>query len=225
MKKLILIVCCFTLPGCMRTRAVAAPVAPVAPAALVQANSANQLSVAFSTPSRPGTLDVRVLNSGITVRASNVKDVIIRTSSSDRGRASNVTFDGLHRIDNPTGGLRVTEQNNVMVVRCARANCNDVDITVPINTNLKLSSQNGNVDVTLPQNIKATATMSSRNGGIYSDFDMQLQPTAATVDDSRSQGGLYRLRLNRGVSGTINGGGTDLTLSALNGSIYVRKGK
>ena len=90
---------------------------------------------------------------------------------------------------------------------------------------MSFRSINGNVDVTLPSSIKANATMRSQNGEILSDFDMQIRPSPPDVQDLRSQGGRYRLRVDRSVYASINGGGPDLTLSTNNGNVYVRKSR
>ena len=42
---------------------------------------------------------------------------------------------------------------------------------------------------------------------------------------NRSQGGTYRLQVDRNLYGAINGGGPDLTLTTFNGSIYIRRGQ
>jgi DUF4097 and DUF4098 domain-containing protein YvlB len=87
------------------------------------------------------------------------------------------------------------------------------------------TSMNGNLDVTLPASVKANMKMRADNGAVYTDFDIQLRPTAPTVEDSRNQGGRFRLETGKTVAGTINGGGVDFDLRTLNGNIYVRKAK
>jgi hypothetical protein len=91
---------------------------------------------------------------------------------------------------------------------------------------LSFASQNGTVDVTLPADIKANAKMRTGHGDIWTDFDIQTKPAPSPVaQDARPQGGRYRINLDTDVYGTINGGGSDLTLSTFNGSIYIRKAK
>jgi DUF4097 and DUF4098 domain-containing protein YvlB len=91
---------------------------------------------------------------------------------------------------------------------------------------LSFTSQNGTVDVTLPPDVKANAKLRTGHGDIWTDFDVQVkQSPAPVVEDSRAQGGRYRIDIDRNIYGTINGGGPDLTLSTFNGSIYIRRGK
>src|SRR5262249_5386460 len=91
---------------------------------------------------------------------------------------------------------------------------------------LSFGSQNGTVDVTLPATIKATARMRAGHGEIWTDFDIQTNPSQdRQVQDLRSQGGGYRINVDNNIYGTINGGGPELTLSTFNGSIYIRRAK
>jgi Toastrack DUF4097 len=249
-----------------------------------QSVSGNRFVVNFSDPSRPGLLKVNLFNNGITVRSYNGKEIVIETTSRrGRGRPDR-TPDGLQRIDTNVGGLTIEEENNVMSINARNPNdSGDLDIQVPVKTNLNLrtvnggnitvegvegeidvsntnggvmlnnvagsvvahatngrivaslrditpnkpmsfSSQNSNLDVTLPANAKANLRMRTNNGAIYSDFDIQLQPTTPTVQ-GRPGGGGFRIETDRTIIGTINGGGPDFELRTLNGNIYIRKGK
>jgi DUF4097 and DUF4098 domain-containing protein YvlB len=90
---------------------------------------------------------------------------------------------------------------------------------------MAFSSLNGDIDVTFPADIKATLSMRTDNGEVYSDFDVQLQTTAPqqTTDDGRGKGGKYVVRVEKTVKGTINGGGQEIQLKNFNGNIYIRK--
>jgi hypothetical protein len=88
---------------------------------------------------------------------------------------------------------------------------------------MSFTSMNGNVDVTLPAAAKANLKMRTALGGIYTDFDVQLATSSpsSTQDQTR----LRRIRVERNVSGTINGGGADFDLRSQNGNVYLRKAK
>lgn len=90
---------------------------------------------------------------------------------------------------------------------------------------MAFSSLNGDIDVTFPADIKATLSMRTDNGEVYSDFDIQLQATAPqpTVEDGRGKGGKYVVRVEKTVKGTINGGGQEIQFKNFNGNIYIRK--
>jgi DUF4097 and DUF4098 domain-containing protein YvlB len=90
---------------------------------------------------------------------------------------------------------------------------------------MAFSSLNGNIDVTFPADLKATVSMRTDNGEVYSDFDIQLQATnpQPAVEDGRGKGGKYVVRVEKTVKGTINGGGQEIQFKNFNGNIYIRK--
>ena len=90
---------------------------------------------------------------------------------------------------------------------------------------MAFSSLNGDIDVTFPADLKANLSLKSDRGEIFSDFDVQVQASAPkqTVEDGRKDGGKYRVKIDKTVHGTINGGGPEYQFTNFNGSIYIRK--
>lgn len=250
-----------------------------------RAQSADKVSVAFSDPSRSGTLKVSLMSGGLKIKGYNGKEVVVEAHP--RGREdsrSEARSGGMRRIVNSSSGLMVEEENNVMSVGTGFMNHTvDLTIQVPLRTSLKLkclndgdinveqvegeieanntngsvtlagvsgsavvhalngtvkvnllkvepnkamsfSSLNGNIDVTLPADIRASVNMRTDMGEIYSDFEIKLQESPKpVVEDARPRGGRYRVRIDKGISGTINGGGPEIQFKNFNGNIYIRK--
>jgi DUF4097 and DUF4098 domain-containing protein YvlB len=92
---------------------------------------------------------------------------------------------------------------------------------------MSFSSLNGDIDVTLPADMKAKVKLKTDNGAVYSDFDIQMDASAhkPIVQDSNSGKGKFRVQFDRAMYGTINGGGADMSLTTFNGNIYIRKAK
>lgn len=91
---------------------------------------------------------------------------------------------------------------------------------------MAFSSLNGDIDVTFPADLKANLSLKSDRGEILTDFDVQMQtaPVVPTVEDGRRNGtGKYRVRIDKTVHGTINGGGPEYQFTNFNGGIYIRK--
>jgi DUF4097 and DUF4098 domain-containing protein YvlB len=90
---------------------------------------------------------------------------------------------------------------------------------------MSFTTMNGDVDVALPADIKATVRLDSGHGDIYTDFPIEMLPTAmqSTVEDNRSKGGKYRIKMEKAMVGRINGGGVEYTLKTLNGDIHLRR--
>ena len=90
---------------------------------------------------------------------------------------------------------------------------------------MSFTSLNGKIDVTLPGDTKARLRLKTDNGSVYSDFDMKMEPDAGkpVVEDSRGQGGKYRIKMDRNIYGSINGGGPEYRFETLNGNILIHK--
>jgi DUF4097 and DUF4098 domain-containing protein YvlB len=110
-------------------------------------NANDRVTVPFSDPSRPGTVTVKLISGGMTVRGADRRDVSIESApltDRERSRTTNdANASGLRRLTSPTG-LVVEEENNQMSVRTSSVNSRtNLDIVVPTRTNLKLSAVNG----------------------------------------------------------------------------------
>jgi DUF4097 and DUF4098 domain-containing protein YvlB len=92
---------------------------------------------------------------------------------------------------------------------------------------MAFSSLNGDIDVTFPADLKANVSLRTDNGEVYSDFDVKIQPATPqqTVEDNRGKGGKYRVKIDKNVRGTINGGGQEMQFKNFNGNIYIRKAR
>jgi hypothetical protein len=88
---------------------------------------------------------------------------------------------------------------------------------------MSFTSLNGKIDVTLPAATKARLRLKTDNGSIYTDFDVKLEGAAPAVENGRATDGKYRIRLDRTMFGTINGGGPEYLFQTMNGSILIHK--
>jgi hypothetical protein len=96
--------------------------------------------------------------------------------------------------------------------------------SVDANKPLSFSSMNGTIDVTLPADFKANVKLRTDHGDIYSDFDFKLGPGVIT-EKNDTVDGKFKVKMDRTITGTINGGGTEATFKTYNGTIYLRKKK
>ena len=90
---------------------------------------------------------------------------------------------------------------------------------------MAFSSFSGDLDLTFPANLKATLSISSNRGDVFTDFDVEMQPSDAgqSVRSTKGADGKYRVEVDRSVRGTINGGGQHIQLKTYSGRIYIRK--
>jgi DUF4097 and DUF4098 domain-containing protein YvlB len=132
---------------------------------LAAQDSADRVTVPFRDPSGPKTLKVSLQNGSVTVKGYDGKDALIEASGRILGherRPSRVP-ETMHRIDNLTMGLDVTEENNVISV-VGSENTGRVTIQVPRQTSLVLRSVNGGSIVV--EDISGSIDANHTNGGI-----------------------------------------------------------
>jgi hypothetical protein len=91
---------------------------------------------------------------------------------------------------------------------------------------IAFSTIDGDIDVTFPSNIKATLSAKNVDGDIYTDFDIDIThlKDSDVRRNRRWRNGLTGMFGNT-VTGNINGGGTEILISTVDGNIYIRKGK
>jgi DUF4097 and DUF4098 domain-containing protein YvlB len=119
-------------------------------------------------------------------------------------------------LKNVSGSVSATTVNGSLTVSLDR---------VTPDKPMSFSSLNGKVDVTLPADAKARLRIKTTNGAVYSDFDVKMEPDTSkpVVEEGRGQGAKYRIRMDRGVYGSINGGGPEYSFQTMNGSILIHK--
>ncbi|MEM9000627.1 MAG: DUF4097 family beta strand repeat-containing protein [Bacteroidota bacterium] len=77
---------------------------------------------------------------------------------------------------------------------------------------ISIYTTNGELDVTLPESTPANLSLSSLNGEIYTNFDLNRP----TKDGLTSYSG-------KNIKSSINNGGVTIKLKSTNGNIYLRK--
>ncbi|MGH2567701.1 MAG: DUF4097 family beta strand repeat-containing protein [Bacteroidota bacterium] len=175
--------------------------------------------------------EVSVSTSGYS--GSRTIDLSIQVPAATSMKLSTVN-DGDIYVENVVGDLEISNTNgkvtleNISGSAVAHALNGNIVATFPkVNQQkpMSFSSLNGKIDVTLPPDIKATLFMRTDQGEIYTDFDMQLDRASVKTEEGKEKRGKYRVSFERGMKGTINGGGTEIQAKNFNGDIYIRKGK
>ena len=133
--------------------------------------------------------------------------------------------DGELDVDNVNGPVTLKNISGSVVAHALNDKVLVTFLRVDPQKAMAFSSLNGDIDVTFPPDLKANVSMRTDNGEVFSDFDVQLQGNTPrqTVEDSRAQGGRYRVRVDKTVRGTINGGGPEIQFKDFKGNIYIRK--
>jgi hypothetical protein len=174
----------------------------------------NEVNV--NTESYMHAIDVTVLvpaHTSLKLRAVNDGDIVV------------TGVDGELDVDDINGAVTLNNVSGSVVAHALNGHVFATLTRVEPQKAMAFSSLNGDIDVTFPADLKANVSIRSDRGDVFSDFDVQLKAAAAqpVVEDSRGKGGKYRVKIDKTVHGTINGGGPEIQFTNFQGQIYIRK--
>jgi hypothetical protein len=89
-------------------------------------------------------------------------------------------------------------------------------------TVMALTSFNGDLKLGLPDNAAVQLHIDNARGEIYSDFEVEVQPSKTIVDRQESRGGIA-VTVENAIIANINGGGPVVKLKTLNADIHINK--
>jgi len=150
----------------------------------------------------------------------------LKLSSTLQGNIVVEKVNGEIEVENMNGSITLTNVSGTVVVDTLNGETVVTLDRVDPGKPMSFSSMNGDIDLTLPADVKATLKMKTERGEVYSDFDIALKVAPQkNEEDSRKEGGKYRISFEKAIVGTINGGGPEIQFTTFNGDIYIRKKK
>ena len=172
--------------------------------------------VSINTDSYMHPIDVTLsvpTHTSLKLRAINDGDIVV------------TGVDGELDVDDINGSVTLNNISGGAVAHALNGHLHATFVRVNWQKAMAFSSLNGDIDVTFPADLKANVSIRSDRGDVFSDFDVQLRATATSpvVEDSRGKGGKYRVKIDKTVHGTINGGGPEIQFTNFQGQIYIRK--
>lgn len=140
-----------------------------------------------------------------------------------------ITVDGVDgdlEVGNVNGGITLTRVGGSVVAHTTNGGVRVTLTRVTPQKPMAFTTLNGDVDVTFPASTKANLKLRSDQGNIFTDFELKVLPesSAPIIEDTRKEGGRYRIEINKSLSGSINGGGPDFEMRSFTGNIFVRDG-
>jgi DUF4097 and DUF4098 domain-containing protein YvlB len=172
--------------------------------------------VRVSTESYMRTIDVTVTvptHTSLKLRAVNDGEIVVNG------------VDGELDVDDVNGSVTLNNVSGSAVAHALNGKLFATFTHVTPQKPMAFSSLNGDIDITFPADVKCNVSIKSDRGDVFSDFDVQLQAAAPqqVVEDGRGHGGKYRVRIDKTVHGTINGGGPEYQFTNFQGGIYIRR--
>jgi hypothetical protein len=147
--------------------------------------------------------------------------------------ALNTVNDGEIVVRDITGNLEISNVNGPITV----LNLSGSVIAESVNDSIKvgfariddsnansLESINGDLYLVLPANAGAQFSLDTAQGEIYSDFEVNVQPTKPTIERNDGGDGVS-VRIESVIVATVNGGGPIIRTKTLHGDIHIQKAK
>lgn len=149
----------------------------------------------------------------------------LKLNSTNDGDIEVTGVNGEVDVNNTNGDVSLKNISGTVVAHALNGKIL-VNFTSVSDKPMAFSSLNGDIDVTFPSGTKANIILTNNQGDVYSDFDLAMQttPPKQVVEDGRSKGGKFKVKIDRSVVGTINGGGPEIRFKNFNGDIFIRKG-
>lgn len=184
-------------------------------------------------PNNSFGLTVKEENNHVKVKTDfNKKNIILEIKVPQNfGLKLRAVNDGDIEVENVNGEMEINHVNGEITLTdvsgSAMVNTMNGDIKVNFkdvtkNTPMAFTTFNGDVDVTFPEDFKASVKMQSSMGEIYTDFDMVMKKSTPK-EEKNAEEGVYKISIEEWVNGDINGGGPEMTLKNFQGDIIIRK--
>jgi DUF4097 and DUF4098 domain-containing protein YvlB len=145
------------------------------------------------------------------------------------------SMDGAVLVEGVSGEVDINNINGPVTVKNVSGNTlvhtinGDIEVTlarVAADKPLSFSSMTGDIDVTLPADVKANLKMKSEQGEIYTDFDVNMTRQATKAETAeKTEQGKFRITFDKSLYGLVNGGGREIAFNTFSGDIYIRKKK
>ena len=139
--------------------------------------------------------------------------VVSYIHSSPYGSNVNISkVEGAIEVSTVHNGVVLTDNTGPMSIKTAHGDI-DASLGAALKAPVKLESAHGHVDVALPLTTKANLILSTNWGEVLVDPDFKIELERAGE----------MVKYNDGVKGKLNGGGTEITLTAQHNNVYLRK--
>ncbi len=193
-----------------------------------------------------GMMRLNVVSTGLSVEEQNNRmnistdshartiDLVLQVPLKTSLQLSTVNSGDIY-VENIQGELELNNVNGEIkalnISGAVLSNTTNGDVTVIFNKispdkPMSFVSFNGDVDITFPDLVNADLKLKTEHGEIYTDFEINLEERSkVTKEDSRKEGGKFRLEIESALYGKIGKGGPEYHFSTYNGKIFIRRRK
>ncbi len=157
----------------------------------------------------------------MTIQVPVQTSVVVKTISGSEILIENIN--GEIEANNMNGKVNILNVSGSVVAHSMNGKVTASLNSVTADKAMSFSSFNGDVDVTLPNGIKANVKLKTDRGDMFTDFDIRVNPSSPATTTTSKNGRQVRIRSDRSTIGTINGGGQEIQFTSFNGDIVIHK--
>ena len=129
-------------------------------------------------------------------------------------------------LESTNGAITLDQVGGSIVAHALNGSITANVVRLDADKPFSFSTLNGRIDVTLPASMHATLNVRSDQGDVYLDQGFDFKSPAPSSSTSKSESnGMLKLRMDKTIRGTINGGGVEINIRSFNGNILIHKGK
>ena len=181
-------------------------------------------SLEFSAEEFDNVVRVRGSHQGTTDFEIKVpKNFSLKISTINRGEIYVENVNGTMDISNTNGKITLNDISGSVSADALNRDIKVNFIKVTPNVAMAFSSLNGDIDVTFPKTLKADIKIKSDRGEVYTDFELKAKPSKAKITKGNSRkGNSYKVKVEKWITGSINGGGAEILFKNFNGDVIIR---
>ena len=150
------------------------------------------------------------------------KNFSLKLSTYNSGDIYVEDVNGHMDISNANGKITLKDISGAVIADALNKDITVNFVKVDADTPMAFSSLNGDIDITFPKSIKADVKIKSERGEIYTDFDLKMKKEKPNFTKSEYKNSGYRLKIEKWISGSINGGGQEILFKNYNGDVIIR---
>jgi hypothetical protein len=130
-------------------------------------------------------------------------------------------------LESTNGSITLDQVGGSIVAHALNGSITANVVRLDADKPFSFSTLNGRIDVTLPASMHANLNIRSDQGDVYLDqgFDFKSLATSSSSTSKSESNGMLKLRMDKTIRGTINGGGVEINIRSFNGNILIHKGK
>lgn len=164
--------------------------------------------------------DWRAKKVNVVARVPRLANLELSTVNNGEIIVSNIT--GKLVLENVNGPITASNINGSVIAEAVNQDISVSFAKLDTSQAMSFTSVNGDLKLGLPSGAGVELHIDSSEGEIYSDYEVEVQPTEPEVIREDSPRGV-EVKVKNVIVATINGGGPVVRLKTLNGNIEITK--